>query len=111
MRIKTQDYNNITVIELQGEFDADFIELFQATITNVISTEKVGVVVDMTKVSFIDSEALEKMLWSKDYCNENNCQIRLAGLDENCEKILEITRLEKEFDRYSELADAVKSFV
>jgi hypothetical protein len=34
----------------------------------------------------------------------------LAGLDENCVIILEITRLEKEFDRYAELAEAVKSF-
>jgi len=34
----------------------------------------------------------------------------LAGLDENCAKILEVTRLENEFDRYAELAEAVKSF-
>jgi hypothetical protein len=34
----------------------------------------------------------------------------LAGLDENCAKILEVARLENEFDRYAELAEAVKSF-
>jgi hypothetical protein len=34
----------------------------------------------------------------------------LAGLDENCAKILEITRLENEFGRYAELTEAVKSF-
>jgi hypothetical protein len=36
--------------------------------------------------------------------------MRLAGLDENCTKILEITRLDGQFDCYDELAKAVKSF-
>jgi len=49
-------------------------------------------------------------LWARDYCTENGCEFRLAGLDENCSKILEITRLEKEFEHYPELAAAVKSF-
>jgi len=64
----------------------------------------------MTNVGFIDSIGLEKLLWARDYCNENNAQLKLAGLDENCSKILELTRLEDEFDRYNELAEAVKSF-
>ena len=49
----------------------------------------------MSGVGFIDSEGLELLLWIKDYCGENNCQLRIAGLDENCAKILEVTRLDK----------------
>ena len=111
MKIKTQDYNDVTVVELQGELDSEFAEMFQNTVMNVVSANKRGIVLDMSEVGFIDSEGLEKMLWLRDYCNENNCEIRLAGLDENCEKILEITQLEKEFDNYAELTQAVKSFV
>jgi len=110
MRIRTQDYNDVTVVELQGELDGDFIELFQNTITEVIVKRKTGIVLDMSGVGFIDSQGLEQLLWSRDYCNENKREIRLAGLDENCVKILEVTRLENEFERYSELAGAVKSF-
>ncbi len=111
MKIKTQDYDDVTVVELQGELDSEFAEMFQNTVMNVVSANKRGIVLDMSEVGFIDSEGLEKMLWLRDYCNENNCEIRLAGLDENCEKILEITQLEKEFDDYAELTQAVKSFV
>lgn len=110
MRIRTQDYNDVTVIELQGELDGDFTELFQNTITEVIVKRKTGIVLDMSGVGFIDSQGLEQLLWSRDYCNENKRELRLAGLDENCVKILEVTRLENEFERYSELAGAVKSF-
>jgi len=110
MRIKTQDYNDITVVELQGELDGEFTELFQDTISGIIVTRKAGIVFDMSNVGFIDSEGLEQLLWARDYCSENNCQLRLAGLDENCAKILEVTRLENEFDLHAELAEAVKSF-
>ena len=110
MRIRTQDYNNVTVVELQGELDGDLSELLQNTITNIIATNKTGIVLDMSGVGFIDSQGLEQLLWARDHCNENKRGIRLAGLDENCAKILEITRLENEFDRYVELSEAVKSF-
>jgi len=110
MKIKTQDYNDVTVVELQGELDSEFAEQIKNTITEIIARHKTGIVLDVSEVGFIDSKGLERLLWARDYCDENSCQLRLAGLDENCSKILEITRLEKEFDRYSELSEAVKSF-
>jgi len=110
MKINRQDYNDVTVVELQGELDGDFAELFRSTITEIVSKQKAGVVLDMSGVGFIDSLGLEQLLWAKDYCNENRCELRLAGLDENCRKIMEITRLEGEFEHYVELAKAVKSF-
>lgn len=111
MKVKVQDYNDVTVVELQGEFDGnDDAELFQSTITDVIRKSKTGVVLDMSAVGFIDGKGLEQLLWARDYCNQNKCELRIAGLDENCMRILEITRLEKEFNHYVELAEAVKSF-
>jgi anti-sigma B factor antagonist len=112
MKIKTQNYNDVAVVELQGELDSDSIELFQNTITPLSSGEdrKGGIVLDMSDVGFIDSAGLEQLLSVRDYCNENDCQLRLAGLDETLMKILEVTRLENEFECYAELAEAVKSF-
>ncbi len=112
MKIKTQDYNNVMVVEIQGDLDMDFVELFQNTVTGIIDKgqAKTGIVLDMSNVGFIDSRGLEQLLSVRDYCNKNNSQLKLAGLDENCAKILEITRLENEFDRYIELSEAVKSF-
>lgn len=111
MKIKTQDYNEVTVVELQGELDGDMSTSLRNTITDIVTAGKIGIVLHASGVGFIDSEGLELLLWIKDYCGENNCQLRIAGLDENCAKILEVTRIESEFDLYAELAEAVKSFV
>jgi len=110
MKIRTQNYNDVAVVELQGELDSDAIELFQNAITGIIDAHKAGIVLDMSDVGFIDSAGLEQLLSVRDYCNENDCQLRLAGLDETLTKILEVTRLENEFECYAELAEAVKSF-
>jgi len=111
MKIKTQDYNDVTVIDMQGELDSDVIELFQNTISETITKPQKGIVLDMSEISFIDSEGLEILLWARDYCGQNRRELRLAGLDENCQRILEITRLDDKFDCYAELTGAVKSFV
>ncbi len=110
MKLKIQDYNDVTVVELHGDLDADVVELFQNAITDIVNKHKTGVVLDMSGVGFIDSQGLEQLLWTRNYCNENTRELRLAGLDENCARILEITRLENEFDHYAELAEAVRSF-
>ena len=110
MKVKTQDYNDVTVVELQGELDEEFSTLLQNTITDIVARHRTSIVIDLSDVGFIDSHGLERLLWARDYCHENNSQFRLAGLDENCTKILEITRLENNFDSYTELTEAVKSF-
>ena len=110
MKVKIQDYEKVTVVELQGELGSDFTELFKNTITDIVAKGTAGIVLNMSDVGFIDSEGLEQLLWANEYCNQNNCQLRLAGLDENCAKILEITRLDNEFNCYGELSEAVKSF-
>ena len=110
MKIKIQDYNDVTVVELQGELDADSIELFEKNISNIIAENQNNIVLDMSGVGFIDSQGLENLLWARDYCSQNRRELRLAGLDENCMRILEMTRLNNEFDYYLELAEAVKSF-
>jgi anti-sigma B factor antagonist len=110
MRIRKQDHNDVTVVELQGELEHESVEMLKSIITEIIGTQKSGIVLDMQSIDFIDSAGLEQLLWAKDYCDENHCQLRISSLNEDCQKILELTRLQGEFDCYAELAEAVKSF-
>jgi anti-anti-sigma factor len=110
MRINTQNYNDVTVVELQGELDNDVADGLKATVTESVGAQRRRLILDMSNVNFIDSQGLELLLWIHQYCRQNRVQLKLAGLDENCGKILEITRLKDEFDCHAELAGAVKSF-
>lgn len=110
MRINIQNYNDVTVIELQGEVDNDVADPVKDTITETVAAHRTRIVLDMSNISSIDSQGLELLLWIRQYCRQNKTQLKLAGLDENTEKILEITGLQTEFDRHTELAEAVRSF-
>jgi len=110
MRIQWQNYNDVTVVDLRGEVDGELVEPLRNAVTEIAGNQRTGIVLDMSNVTFLDSQGLELLLWVRDYCRQNKIQLRLAGLDENCRKILEITRLQDEFDCHAELAQAVKSF-
>jgi anti-sigma B factor antagonist len=110
MKIPWQNYNDATVVELRGQVDGDSVEPLRSAITEIIAGQRAGIVLDMSGVDFLDSQGLELLLWVRDYCRQNRVPLRLAGLAENCVKILEITRLQEEFDCHAELAEAVKSF-
>ena len=110
MKIKKQDYNDVTVVELHGEFLEEDCKNFQDTMIELIGRGRTGIVLDMSHVTIIDSKGLEQLLWVRDYCHENKSQLKVAGLEENIKKVLEITRLDSKLDQYQELSEAVKSF-
>jgi len=111
MKIAAQKYNEVTVIELHGDFTSEYSKSFESSVEEAILEGTSGIVLDMTNVSFIDSLSLEQLLWLRDHCNTESLQLKIAGLDETCEKILYITRLKNQLDIYEELSEAVKSFV
>lgn len=98
------------VLRLQGEFTAETLKPLEDETSNAFAAKVSGIVLDMNKVVFIDSKALEYMVELIEVCRENTRQLKVAGLDENCGKILELTGLLPQFDTYAELTEAVKSF-
>jgi anti-anti-sigma factor len=111
MKIDVQNYNTVAVLSLQGEFTREAIKSFEDVVSAVLSGSKIeGLVLDMSKVVMLDSETLTALLDLNDRCQDNLRQMKLAGLDETCRKILEITRLLEGLDIYADPVEAVKSF-
>lgn len=98
------------VLQLQGDFTGETLKSLETETSNTFAAKVSGIVLDMSKVVFMDSLALEYLVDLSDKCRENTRQLKIAGLDETCTKILELTRLLPQFDTYTELTDAVKSF-
>ena len=110
MKIESQKYNDVIVLQLQGEFTTETLKSLEDETSKAFASKVSGIVLDMAKVLFIDSQALEYLVELSEKCRENIRQLKLSGLDENCTKILELTRLLPRFDTYMELTEAVKSF-
>lgn len=111
MKIESQQYNDVMVLQLQGEFTGDTLKSLEDAVSNAFAEKVSAVILDMAKVVFIDSMALEYLVELAERFRDHTRQFKIAGLDENCQKILEVTRLLTKFDAYDELTEAVKSFV
>ncbi len=110
MPMTCDDYNQVCVIGVDGDLSGDVAAQLRKTADERIeSKQMVDFVIDLEKCPFIDSEGLEALLWLKKRCDALFGQVKLASLDDNCRKILEITRLEHYFECQSELAGALKT--
>jgi anti-anti-sigma factor len=110
MSLKAEDYSSVCVIALDTDLAADAsAEVRKAVEERIEHRRIVDFVVDFEKADFIDSEGLETLLWLKRRCEDLFGQIKLINLDDNCRKILEITRLEHRFECHGDLAGALKT--
>jgi anti-anti-sigma factor len=110
MPIKCDEYNKICVIGVGGDFTAENTAAARKAVDDHIEGRQiVDFVFDFEKAGFVDSEGLETLLWVKRKCEDLFGQVKLANLDENCRKILEITRLEHRFECHADLPAALKT--
>ena len=110
MAIKYEDYGSVCVVALDGDLVGDAAKDIKKHADDRVENRRiVDFVVDFEKADFIASEGLETLLWLKRRCEDLFGQIKLANLDENCRKILELTRLEHRFECHGDLAAALKT--
>jgi anti-anti-sigma factor len=110
MPVKCEEYDRVCVMSLDGDFAGEEIAPVKAKFEERLESRQIlDFVVDFEKAAFIDSEGLELLLHMKRRCEEMFGQVKLANLDENLRKILEITRLEHRFECHADLAMALKT--
>jgi anti-anti-sigma factor len=110
MPLKVDDYSSVCVISLTGDLAAETSKELRGAVEERIEQRRiVDFVVDFEKADFMDSEGLETLIWLKRRCEDLFGQVKLVNLDENCRKILEITRLEHRFECHGDLAGALKT--
>jgi len=109
MPIRCDDYDKACVITVEGDLATDnAAAVRKIAVDHIEGKQIVDFVLDLEKCTFADSEGLETLLWLKRRCDELFGQMKLVAVDENFRKILEITRLDAQFDCQTDLAMALK---
>jgi len=110
MPVKCDEYGQVCVIALQGDFAGPEAEQVQKVVEQRLKDRRwLNFVIDFEHARFISSDGLEGLLAVRRRCEERHGQVRLSGLDENCKRILQITRLDHRFESYPDLAGALKA--
>jgi len=109
MNIRCEDYDHVSVLALNGEFTADCVDLLRRNVEERLERKIRFFVIDLETTTFLDSKALETILWIQEKCDELLGQVRLCRPDETCTKILQVTRLDGRFDVFTDVSKAVKT--
>lgn len=109
MPIKHDQHNQAGILTVVGELSGDLAAELRLKVEECAAEQVADFVIDLEGCEFIDSEGLETLTWLKRRCEELFGQVKLVGLQENCRKILEITRLSHRFETHRDLPSALKT--
>jgi anti-anti-sigma factor len=110
MKISIENYHHASLLIMEGEMISDELDALEEAVAHELASgEVIDIVLDMGAVTFIDSAMFEYLLDIEDKLVERLGQVKLANCSEAVEKILEMTRLGKEFEMFSSADDAIKT--
>ncbi len=109
MNLQAETYGHAVILICEGELTEDSLGAFKLAVDHQLSgKEVIDLVLNLEKVPFIDSVAFEYLLTLQERLSERLGQVKLVKPDENILKILEITRLESNFEVFEDLPEAIK---
>jgi anti-anti-sigma factor len=109
MEIKTREEGQVIIIALEGEVDISVTELVREKFNKLVDERKKVILVDMTKVSYIDSSGLGLLVETMQAMEKYSGEIKLYSLSSDVQKVFELTRLNKFFDIFNTEKEALGS--
>lgn len=109
MPVKLEDYANACVVSIDGDFVGPEPGALRDLVAGQLKRRgSPNIVIDFHRSGFLSSQGLEALLEIRRQCESRRGQLKLVGLDANCRKVLEVTRLAHRFECHAELPDAMK---
>ena len=97
------------VLPLEGEIDLHVSPRIAASLGAMVEEKPQQVVVDLAKVTYIDSSGLAVLIEGMQNVESYGGKFALAGLQENVRPIFEIARLDQVFRIYPDVDSALAS--
>ncbi|HET7398714.1 MAG TPA: STAS domain-containing protein [Intrasporangium sp.] len=101
------DHGERTVVHLEGEIDVYTAPRVRDKLDEQIREGRTDLVVDLTDVTFIDSTGLGVLVGRLKHIRLLGGSLRLVGSDDRVLKVFSITGLDKVFEIYPTLEDAL----
>ena len=99
--------NSSNVLPLEGEIDLHVSPRIASSLQSLIAPKPPRVVVDLSKVSYIDSSGLAVLIEGMQNVTAYGGRFALAGLQESVRPIFEIARLDQVFKIYPDVDAAL----
>lgn len=111
MKIKHRQEGEITVLELSGKImGGDDFDLFKSTVDKLVEEGQIDVLLNMSKVKWINSTGLGLIVSSYSTIVKNGGRMKVCEVSDRIDNIFHVTQLELLFETFDEEAAGLKSF-
>jgi len=104
--ISTDQDGDVCTVTLEGEVDVYTAPRLKEELTKVLERGCVSVIIDLEKVSFIDSSGLGVLVGALRRAREKGGAVRIVCTRDSVLKIFRITGLDKVFPIFSDASEA-----
>lgn len=111
MKIERQQVGTVDVLTPIGALVDEDAEEFSRILLEHLSSANPRVVVALQEVPYMDSVAIEGLLNTADELSYRATGLKLVHVSPTCREILELTGHSEKFRFFSEVQDAVKSYL
>jgi anti-sigma B factor antagonist len=98
-----------TIVEVRGDVDVHSAPQLRNRLTDVIDSGSKLVIVDLSKLDFIDSTGLGALVAVRNHGSDTESTLRLVCASERLLKLFRITGLHEVFDIYANIPSAVET--
>lgn len=111
MKIKHREKGDVTVLDLSGKImGGDDFDLFDGTIKSMVSEGKIDILLNMSKVKWINSTGLGLMVSAYTSLVKNGGRMKVCEVSDRIDNILQVTQLGLVFESFDKEDDALASF-
>lgn len=108
LNISSKD--NITVVEIAGRIIYETENEFRNTILGLVDEDKVNIVLNLGKLSYVNSSGLGILINLLKVAQKKGGDIKLAELQGEIRELFSITSLDQIFSIYADIDEAIESF-
>ena len=100
--------NGTATLVITGDIDMSTSTLVRTHLTDLFQKKQKAIVVDLAKVSYIDSSGIATLVEGLQWSHNNNTKFRLTNLTPMVKDVFEIARLLTVFEVYDSQEEALK---
>ena len=100
--------DDTTVVDVTGEIDMETGPAFRAGLLHALGAGRGGLIVDLSKATFLDSAALTSLVNAFDDLRKaGGGALAIVATDSRMRALFDVARLERDFHIYETRADAL----
>ena len=110
MKLQSSTVRGVTLLAPAGDLNADSVGRFHSAVNAATASEGRDFLIDLSGTTGMDSAGLEALTALLRKCEEQLGMVRLAAPNATVRKILEMTRLDRQFTIHDDVEDALGAF-